>query len=141
MVHFILFLHVIGAVGMGFYLLLPFMTVKVSGLQATAQEGYAKVLHGGNRIAQILLIVQFLTGGYLISQADYQVVWMIIVIVLFLLIGALTGILGKRIKMFSSEAKAGGNSSTSLAKIKTFSTIIAISLLITLYLMVYPMYQ
>ncbi len=137
---FILFLHILGAIGMGFYMLLPFLLNGAGKLSAEARLGFVSGLYQAGRIGQFLLIVQFLTGGYLISKEKYSVLWMVLILVLFLIVAAMTGMAGAKMKKF---VKLGQDSAAAaqMAKAKMFSTIAAISFLVTVVLMAYPMYQ
>jgi hypothetical protein len=132
-----LFLHVVGAVGMGIYAILPFLAAKFSKLSGAAQEGLASGLMTAARIGQYSLILQLLTGGYLISQSDtkYAVGWMIMVLVLFVAIGALSGIVQAPIKRIVTAAKNGQDTSTSVARVRTLSVIILILFLVILWFM------
>jgi hypothetical protein len=137
-----LFLHVVGAVGMGIYAILPFLAAKFSKLSGTAQEGLASGLVTAARIGQYSLILQLLTGGYLMSQSDakYAVGWMITVLVLFLAIGALSGIVQAPIKRIVTAAKNGQDTSMSIARVRSLSLIILILFLVILWLMLNPWY-
>lgn len=138
MVEFVLFLHVLGSLAVGFYLLLPFVAMRLSGLDPHAQVGFAKGIFGLNRIGQWLLIVQFLTGGYLISKAGVSVPWMIVVIVLFVALGAMSGMIAgplKRIIASGGEGKAAAAKDAS--KLSTFSGIASLLVLVLLILMYY----
>lgn len=52
-----LFLHVIGAVGMGFYIVLPIMLGRATKLAGVGQGGLADGLRSANRIAQYFLVL------------------------------------------------------------------------------------
>ncbi|ASS66421.1 MULTISPECIES: hypothetical protein [unclassified Paenibacillus] len=136
-----IFLHVLGAGGVGFYLILPFLVGRASRLAGAGQQGLAEGLIAGNRIAQYFLILQFLTGGYLISQADYTVLWMVGVIVLFLAIAALGGIQTKPLKRIVSQIQAGQSATAEIGKVRMFSFILLVLYIVTLYLMVNPFYK
>ncbi|WP_274652219.1 hypothetical protein [Paenibacillus humicola] len=138
MVQFIIFLHVLGAAGMGFYLVLPFLVGRASKLDGGGQAGLAAGLGAANRIAQYFLVLQFLTGGYLISQGEYAVVWMILVIVLFLAIAAIGGIVSKPLKLIASEIQAGRSASSHIAKVRALSVVMLIIYVVILYFMVFP---
>jgi hypothetical protein len=138
MVEFILFLHVLGSLAVGFYLLLPFVASKLASLTPQAQVGYAKGIYGLNRIGQWLLIVQFLTGGYLISKYDLTVAWMVIVIVLFLALGAVSGMLASPLKRIIKQGGEGqAAAAKDASKLTTFSGIAALLVLVLLILMYY----
>ncbi|WP_199615703.1 hypothetical protein [Paenibacillus alkalitolerans] len=135
----VLFLHVLGSLAVGFYLLLPFVAARMGTLEPAAQVGYAKGLHNLNRVGQWLLIVQFLTGGYLISQYDLSVLWMVVVIVLFVALGAMTGMLGgplKRVIASGGEGKQAAQRDAS--RVVMFSGIAAVLVFVLLLLMYYP---
>jgi len=139
MTDIVLFLHVLGALTVGFYLLLPFVVRKLAGLNPQAQVGFARGIFGMNRIGQWLLIVQFLTGGYLISKYELSVAWMIVVIVLFVALGAMSGMIAgplKRIIAHGGEGKAAAAKDAS--KLSTFSGVAALLVLVLLILMYYP---
>ena len=138
MLHFMYFLHVLGAAGMGFYLVLPFLVGRASKLDGGGQAGLAAGLGSANRIAQYFLVLQFLTGGYLISKGEYAVIWMILVVVLFLAIAAIGGIVSKPLKLITSEIQAGRSASSHIAKARVLSVLILIIYVVILYLMKYP---
>jgi nitrogen fixation/metabolism regulation signal transduction histidine kinase len=141
MVQTMLFLHVLGAIAAGFYLLLPFLLMSVDKLSAAAQGGYVQGMVLANRIGQYILIVQLLTGGYLISKQEYAVWWIVAIIVLFLVVSALAGIMSKPMKRLVADTKEGKSATQYLGKIKTFSTIISVVLLVLIYLMSFPAYR
>jgi hypothetical protein len=130
-----LFLHLVGAVGMGIYAVLPFVVGKFKQLSGAAQEGLASGLVTAGRIGQYALVLQLLTGGYLISQADYSVAWMITVIVLFLALAALSGIVQGPLKRIARAAANGENASAAISKVQTISTILFVLFLITIWIM------
>jgi hypothetical protein len=135
-----LFLHVVGAVGMGSYAILPFLAGQFRKLSGAAQEGLASGLVTAGRIGQFALVIQLLTGGYLMSQGDteYSPSWMIVVLVLFVAIGALTGIVQKPIKRIAAAAKEGQDASASIGKVRTLSVIILVLFLVILWVMQAP---
>lgn len=136
-----LFLHVLGAVGMGFYIVLPVMIGRASNLAGTGQSGLADGLISANRIAQYFLILQLLTGGYLMSKFDYSVAWMIIIVVLFLAIAALGGIISKPLKQIVSAIQAGQSASSNIQKARIMSLIILLLYIVIIYFMKFPMYR
>lgn len=114
----IVLIHVVGAIVAGFYLVLPFLIRDDKGVLATVFQL--------NRIGQFSLIAQFLTGGYLLSAQEgvhYSFEWMGLVGVVFLAIGALTGIMAGPLR----RGEAG--------KAKTLATINAILYLAIIFLM------
>ncbi|WP_276354214.1 DUF2269 family protein [Cohnella caldifontis] len=135
-----LFLHVVGAVGMGIYAIMPFLAGQFRKVSGAAQEGLARGLITGGRIGQFSLVIQLLTGGYLISQLgpDYAVSWMITVLVIFIVIGALTGVVQGPIKRIAAAAKEGQDASSAIGRVRTLSVLILILFLAILWLMQDP---
>lgn len=129
--------HILGAVLMGFYGLAPFIAGKLKVAKPAAQEGVLSSMITGNRIAQFMLIVNFLTGGYLMTMGEYSVLWMILVTLLFLAIAALSGIMGKGMKRALAAAKGEQTDRASLDKTTMFSSIIFILYVVMIVLMVY----
>ncbi len=94
MERFILFLHVLGAVAMGFYLLAPLIVSQLNKLEGEAKKGILSVMRSLNTYAQYGLVLELLTGIYLFAQDDYSVLWIVLTSVLFVLIGAFGGMMG-----------------------------------------------
>ncbi|MDQ8738553.1 hypothetical protein [Paenibacillus sp. LHD-38] len=136
-----LFLHVLGAVGMGFYIVLPIMIGRASKLAGVGQGGLAEGLLSANRIAQYFLILQLLTGGYLMSQADYTVAWMIIVVVLFLGVAALGGIISKPLKLVVASIQEGKSATAHISKARVMSIIVLVLYIAIIYFMKFPMLE
>jgi uncharacterized membrane protein len=140
MMKFIVFLHVLGAVGMGFYLVFPVLAARISSLNKQAQEGYLQALATANRFGQFLLIVQFLTGGYLVGKEKdtFSAAWMISAIVLLVLAGAFSGMVGGPLKRIAKGTQTGAGTDKDIAKIKLFSILLTVILIAIVVLMVYP---
>lgn len=135
-----IFLHVISALLLGVYVVFPFLVGRTAALSGAAQESFVGVLATFNRVAQFSLIVTFLTGGAMVSQVDPMpsVLWMISSVVLLLIVGAITGMIGGRIKKLIANSKAGKNTALDAAKIKTFSWIAAIAVIVAILIMTNP---
>jgi len=130
-------LHILGAVAMGFYAIVPFIVGKLNKLSTAGQEGLLVGVGTANRLGQYFLIVQFITGGYLMSQAKYSVFWMVSTTVVFLAIAAFSGIMGKQIKLAVQSAKSGKADAAATGKVRTFSTLIFVLFIVIVLLMVY----
>jgi len=135
MATFLYLLHLLGAIVMGYYLLLPFMAGKLAALAGDTRRGFASSVRAFNTFAQIVLVVQLLTGGYLMSLGDYSVLWMVATIVLILLIGTFSGMLGKPLKNVLQSSDAG---SSDVSRIRLFSALTAVSYLLIVIIMFEP---
>ncbi|QMV40741.1 DUF2269 family protein [Cohnella cholangitidis] len=140
-----LFLHIVGAVGMGIYAIMPFVVGKFKQLSGAAQEGLASGIITGGRLGQYSLVLQLLTGGYLISNAPgdakYTVAWMVIVIVLFVIIGALSGIVQAPLKRIAAAAANGQSASSDISRVQVLSTILFVLFLVIIWFMQDPAYR
>lgn len=135
-------IHVLGAIAVGYYIIMPFLLSRIDKIPANQQSGYVKVLHTFNRIGQYILILQFITGGYLISKKPYTIAWMVIIIVVFVLLAALAGMMGKPLKRIIETAgtDAGNDSDIQpmVSRLTLFSTFICICFLVLVILMAFP---
>ncbi|GGH14708.1 DUF2269 family protein [Paenibacillus segetis] len=132
-----LFLHIVGTLGLGFYLVLPFVLGSVSKLSLAAQEGTVSAVKTLNRYAQIALVIQLLTGGYMISKGDYSVAWMVVVVVLFLAIGAFSGILAKPLRLALEAIRQNKKITAQASKLTTLSAALSVCVLLIAFFMVY----
>ncbi|MGO4374069.1 hypothetical protein AB4Z21_25570 [Paenibacillus sp. MCAF20] len=132
------FIHLLGAIGMGFYIVLPIMLGRATKLAGAGQEGLADGLLSANRIAQYFLVIQLLTGGYMMSQGDYAVVWMIIITLLFLGIAAIGGIVTKPLKLIVSSIQEGKSATAHIQKARVLSLIVLVLYIVIIYLMRFP---
>ena len=135
------FVHVLGAIAVGYYLLLPFLVSRMGRDSAAVQSGYLKNLFQMNRIGQYILILQFLTGGYMISQYEYSIWWIVLVIVVFVIVGALAGMMSRPMKKLSASLERGESERGQIGKIQTYSTLLAIALIVLVVLMVFPSFR
>lgn len=129
-------LHVLSAVAIGFYMLLPIAAARLAGLQGDKLAGFAGPLAVMNRFGQYILIVTFLTGGAMLADAGVATLWWIIAVVLILILFAMSGMMSKPLKRL---ADPGAQDKAALAgKVRTFSLINAVVLIAAVLLMVNP---
>ncbi|UNK17269.1 hypothetical protein MNQ98_22735 [Paenibacillus sp. N3/727] len=130
-------LHMIGTAAVGFYLILPFIVGGVQKLSLGAQEGAVNTVRVANRFAQYGLVIQLITGGYMMTKDEYSVPWMIIVTVLLLAMFAIGGIMSKPLKSALAGIREKRDVKPETAKLRTFSSLLALSLIIMIFFMVY----
>jgi uncharacterized membrane protein len=133
-----LYLHVVSAVLMGSYLVLPFLSGRAAALSGQEQQSYCSLLIILNRVGQIALVISLLTGGAMIHTAGVSTAWMITAIVLVLAIGATSGIMGASLKKMLIASKAETSTSVPASKVQTFSWLSAILILFIVYVMTNP---
>lgn len=132
-----LFLHIVGALALGFYLVLPFVLGRIGKLSQAAQEGTISAVVSLNRYAQIGLIIQLLTGGYLIGQGNYSVAWMIVIVILFLAIGAFSGIMAKPLRLALEQIRKNQAVSAEEGKLRTLSALLSVTVMLISFFMVF----
>lgn len=135
--HVFFFLHMIGTLALGFYLVLPFILSGTAKLSSPAKEGTLSAIGGFNRFAQYGLVIQLLTGGYMMTKGEYSVPWMIIVTVLLLAMFAFGGIMTKPLRLAAAGMRENRDVSAETAKIRTMSLLLMVSLVIMIFFMVY----
>lgn len=135
------FLHILGAIVAGFYILMPLFVSKVNRLTPALREGYLRNLIQWSRIGQYVLIAQFITGGYLISQKPYSVLWIVLVIVIFLIVGGLAGMMGRPLRKYRDALMNQDGKLEFPSKITLYSVLITIGFIALVVLMYSPMYR
>lgn len=122
-------IHVISAILLIFYVVLPFLA------GGAAKPDTAAGLHRLNRIGQYILIVAFLTGGYMVSRAGMSTTWMVAAVVIILVMFAMAGMIGGPLRRLKA-----GNSGTaeSVRKLRTFSIVAAVAFIMLVVLMYNP---
>lgn len=135
--HFLFFLHMIGTLALGFYLVLPFVLGRVQKLSVPAREGTLSAIGGFNRFAQYGLVIQLLTGGYMMTKGEYSVPWMIVVVVLLLAMFALGGIISKPLRLAAVSMRENRDVSAETGKIRTLSLLLMVALVLMVFFMVY----
>ncbi len=130
-------LHMIGTLALGFYLVLPFILSRAEKLSVPAREGTLSAVGGFNRFAQYGLVIQLLTGGYMMTKGDYSVPWMIVVVLLLLAMFALGGIISKPLRLAAVGMRENRDVSSETGKIRTLSALLAVALVVIVFFMVY----
>ncbi|WP_339316257.1 hypothetical protein [Paenibacillus sp. FSL R10-2734] len=131
------FLHMIGTLALGFYLVLPFILGRAEKLSPAAKEGTLSAVTGFNRFAQYGLVIQLLTGGYMMTKGEYSVAWMIIIVVLLLAMFALGGIMSKPLRLAAAGIRENRDVKAETGKLRTLSALLSVSLLIMVFFMVF----
>ncbi|KAE8558329.1 hypothetical protein, partial [Paenibacillus polymyxa] len=91
-----------------------------------------------NRLAQFALILVLISGIYMIfAWKSYSVAWIVVVLLLFLAISGIAGAMGKPLRL-SLEAVRNQQPITQYAgKVRMFSTLLAVFMILITFLMVY----
>jgi hypothetical protein len=133
--------HLWFGLAMAIYILFPLVAVWLRGKQPAEQTGMLKMLQWINRFGQFILLIQFLSGGMIMTQAKYTVAWMITVTVLLVVIGAFTGMMAKPLKQWLLSSSEGAENAASASKVIIFASLNALTYAATIYFMYHPAYQ
>lgn len=133
----LMLIHMIGTLALGFYLVLPFVLNKTAKLSGTAKEGTLNVVSGFNRYAQYGLIIQLLSGGYMMTKGEYSIPWMTVVVVLLVAMFAFAGVMGKPLRLAAAGMRENRDVSAETGKIRTMSILLAVCLVLMIFFMVY----
>jgi hypothetical protein len=128
-------IHVLGAVALGYYFVLPFLLKRTRSLSGQPLAEFAGNVHAVGRIMQLFLLVQLVTGVYMMLGSRYEVFWETAVLVLLIAIGALTGIMGGKLKKAVKAINSGGDGTAALASVRTLSWWLFVALLLMVYVM------
>ncbi|WP_128894703.1 hypothetical protein [Longirhabdus pacifica] len=122
--------HIIVGLVLLIYTIFPVVLVTIS------QRGtrFASTMVLINRIGQYLLVVGFLTGGYMVSKFDYTLLWMILAILLLLVMFAMSGMMTKPLKAF----KKGEGNPALAKKVLIFSVVNALTVIAIVVIMYHP---
>lgn len=95
----------------------------------------ASIWKGLFHLGHLYIVLSLITG--LILAPSYTSSWFWFVILIFLAVGALLGITAKYFRLSLENTKQHPNSRVHLAKLRRFSTLLAISILLISILMYY----
>ncbi|MDO3408857.1 hypothetical protein QWJ34_03670 [Saccharibacillus sp. CPCC 101409] len=137
MERFVLFLHVLGAVAMGFYLLAPLIVAQFGRLEGEAKSGALSVMRSLNAYAQYGLVLELITGIYLFLQDDYSVLWLVLTIVLFVLIGAFGGMMAGPLRRALDGIRERRDIAAELRKLRVFGSLVCASFVGILFVMMF----
>lgn len=107
---------------------LPFFALGLGKLQPARAAERARKLYVFLRIPNFVLFVSLITG--LIRSGWYFSTWLILVIIIFLAIGALLGISSKTLKTIQTQAQAGQDFQASVKKLLITSILLTIFIII-----------
>jgi hypothetical protein len=133
MSQWVFILHIAGAVGMGVYVWLPWWVRQSIRLPSTVQTSAWRMVYWANFVSQWILVLQMLTGVYLLAFGDYPILWVIGVLIAFLAIGGFGGMFGLMLRRFDQE----GSDPRWTQKIKRLADGTTFSFFVILLLMLY----
>ncbi len=109
-------------------IVLPFYAMRMGALDQAGAAQRARKLSTFVRIANFVLIISLITG--LMQSGWYFSTWLLLVIIIFLGIGAMLGIAGKTLKTIQTEAEAGRDFQASVKKLQRFSILLTVLIIV-----------
>lgn len=131
------FIHMIGTVLTLVYVIMPFLVVSAGGALGRKPYGTLGALSTMNRIGQVGLVVQLITGIALIVNDRPSLAWIVVAAILFVALGATTGILGSSIRRWTKGLDSGDAVSAQVARARTMAWVSLLLLLAIAYLMIF----
>lgn len=129
------FIHLLGAITVGYYVMFPLFLMRIIKMDHAARSGYVNGIYVANRIGQYILILQFVTGGYLIWKNNYSLTWIITVITVFTLLAAFAGLMGKPMRMLMHEERGAEDVRKIVHRLQYYSVFICLCFIILVILM------
>ncbi len=136
----ILLVHTVFGLALIIYLLFPVVIAWLRGATTNTQVSTLNVLQNINRVGQFLLIIQFFSGGMMMTHAKYSTMWMAVITILLVAIGAFTGIMAKPMKNWKLAIETGQDAVT-YNKVMILSVLNALAYAVILFMMYHPMYR
>lgn len=118
---------------MGFYLLLPFFMQK----KYLQKRPVLQLLYWVNFITQWILVIQLFTGGYIYFKGNYPFLWIVLVAIAYLAIGAFGGMFGYYARKYPESSNQDAYRQW-LAKMRFHAILTTISMFFIIILMMYP---
>ncbi|WP_134686695.1 hypothetical protein [Brevibacillus migulae] len=109
-------------------IVLPFFAMGFGKLSAAQAAERARKLTVFLRIPNFILLVSLITG--LMQSGWVFSTWLLMVIIVFLAIGAMIGIASKTLKTIQSDAQAGRDYQASIKKLQVVSILLTIFIII-----------
>ncbi|MDF2713952.1 MAG: hypothetical protein K0R28_877 [Paenibacillus sp.] len=140
MYNLLIFLHVTSALLLGTYVLLPFVSSRLTELSDPAREGFVMMLLNYLRAGHFALIGVLLTGGGMIGLAGARpsVLWMVTAVVLVFVIGGVIGNINKGLKKLLAAVQAGTSITGHARDVKVSGWLAAVAIVAAILIMTNP---
>lgn len=125
---------------MGFYLLVPFLLVRLGDFIKQSQIGYLRLIVWFNRFGQYALILEIISGIYLFTHLRLSTLWIVLMIVFVLGIGAFAGILGVKLKKLVTSMQTQAAPLPKVQSIQSLGWLSAISFFLVIIVMCFRNY-
>ncbi|WP_340002605.1 DUF2269 family protein [Oceanobacillus sp. FSL K6-0127] len=133
----LVFIHVISAFLLGSFLILPLMYKSLAKRAGDELKASLKTIHHYTRFGHYALILLFISGGWMvIGYSSYpSMLWVLLSLTLLLLIGAVIGMISKRLKTITHAENAEKALQENISKLKTFGWLTFTLVIIAAFIM------
>ncbi|MFJ7755252.1 hypothetical protein ACQKGI_01025 [Peribacillus muralis] len=140
MYQLLVFIHVISALFLGSFLVLPWMIKTIFSRTGDEFIGFLRMALSFLRSGHYALIFLMVSGGGLVTgySAFPSILWVSIAVVLLLLIGALMGMILKTFKKIIKEDYPSNHFAENLTKLRKMSWVMFLTILIAVLIMTNP---
>ncbi|AOH54752.1 hypothetical protein ABE28_010355 [Peribacillus muralis] len=140
MYQLLVFIHVISAIFLGSFLVLPWMIKTIFSRTGDEFIGFLRMALSFLRSGHYALIFLMVSGGWMVTgySAFPSILWVSIAVVLLLLIGALMGMILKTLKKIIKEDYPSNHFAENLTKLRTMSWVMFLTILIAVLIMTNP---
>jgi hypothetical protein len=138
--HILIFLHVLSALLLGAFIIVPFIVKRLNTLSSLEQAELSGTLLILVKVGEIALIGLLLTGGGMISEFSEMPssLWMTVSGILLLIIGALLGMMHGKLKVLSASNQDQNKTNGYRKKLQVYSWITMVAVLLAILVMTNP---
>ncbi|OUM88550.1 MAG: hypothetical protein BAA01_05505 [Bacillus thermozeamaize] len=127
-------IHSFSAVVFAILILLPIQAMRLRRMTPGKITVALKPWRIFLQVAHLFLVIALVTG--LLLRPDFSSVWFWVVLLVFIVLGALLGITAKSLREVADTAKSRQPHSRQLQKLSRFSILLALSVIVMILLMV-----
>ncbi|MED1203611.1 hypothetical protein [Heyndrickxia acidicola] len=138
--HILIFLHILSALLLGVFIIVPFIIKRLNTLSSLEQKELSGVLLGFVKVGEVALVGLLLTGGGMISEFGRipSSLWMSITGVLLPIIGASLGMMHSKLKVLRAAKQAKNKTDGYHKRLQVYSWITMVSVLLAILVMTNP---
>lgn len=140
MYHILIYIHILSALLIGIYILIPFVIPSIESFSQKEQTTFSELILFFIRVGQYALILLLLTGGGLIYiiNGGLTTLWMILTTILFLIVGGALGMMQVKIKALRKSRDNDFALHSHLNQFKIYSWMTSIGIILILIVMTNP---
>lgn len=140
MYQLLIFIHVISALFLGSFLVLPWVMKKISSRSGDEFIGFLRMALSFLRTGHYSLIFLLISGGWMVTgySAFPSILWVIIAVALLLLMGAMMGMIHKTFKGTMMSEHPRNHFTENLTKLRVMSWVMFVTIAMAVLIMTNP---